>query len=635
MKNAKKTENIKDKIRDNEMEVSSSLMESLMQKWVPSNFKKRTTGSYSDGVLAEREMVGNKPFNKMSREELIDFIFDGADEMGEALNDYSDSELTEIAVEKNKKITESKNPLGNYNSLGIKTAIKKLEKGSIYDHNSFKILLNRYKNLVENSNIPESFIIENFISELSNYSWDELVESERNILLSVRDSKKAEILVENTIYLIRRDSGWKFYKEPIDVMNEWLTKDKKSMGLLAKDIRKWSFNPMVNNLVNRLNEMESNGKNSLSIPVMQAESYVDKIYSPVLVEKKNIYFCINDKFFVGDDEKLSTISENLIDPKFREINSVLRRNKNNIKIEEGITYYINKDRINIINENRSINIYLNGNKLKYQNDKGILVKLLESHFNFHSNFLKDFMILYENFDNIVELDFAKSIKSKLYEGLEVNIIKWKDKIYLNSVNPSMNENSVYVSNGRHAVKYIKEKLKYDISEGLVEYLDGDDKIKAVMFNDRDKILKNIELVEGEIKKIDNIINGNNPRLANSPEIKAARKMLENEISKLQNKWSSVNTEINKFETINFKEVDNIFEGDSDLTTGTLVKVMETGNTGKIISIDTTTGTYTVLLDNGKTGEYNSEEIENIQTSLMKVSDRENIEDEDSDEEDKL
>jgi hypothetical protein len=83
-----------------------------------------------------------------------------------------------------------------------------------------------------------------------------------------------------------------------------------------------------------------------------------------------------------------------------------------------------------------------------------------------SSIVDDVLTIYENYDNIVELDFAKSIISNIYEGVSINLIKWEGQIYLQRVNESMRERSLYKATGTQAVKAVKDYLRYDISEGL-------------------------------------------------------------------------------------------------------------------------------------------------------------------------
>jgi len=618
------------KFREQEMDVSKEAADRLMENWDTGRFSAKTSGSYIDREVEEAEETqGDSRFYDMSREDLLGYIFAEEEEAGEeALAKYTDEDLIEIAIEKSTKVKEEPAMVETktrpqYRSLGLSAVINKLSNSSITEHTSFKVILTNYNNLLNVKHIPESLVIENFASELGNFEWDENVKAEKSLLEETINKHKAEIVVEKAIFSIKRDAGWKFYSGAADIMNEWLNSDDKSNRLLSKNLRPWAFNPVVGNLVNRLNEMEATEKGSLNIPAQQGESYVASVYSPVYLTEGNTYFSMNGKYFRANNEGVTTIDESSIDENFKSL--VAAFNSEGVKINErGINYYLANGKVSLVTENEETAVYVDKTKLNFDN-KSTLAKLLESNFSglFGKNGAKvvsDILRLYENFENIVELDFIKSIKSRVYEGALVNLIKWDSKIFVNKVNPGMNENSLYASNGRQAVRFVKEFLNYDISEGLTEYLEGEDKVKAVMVNDRTKVLENITSVEQEIVKIDTATR-HDSRLSESDEIKNAKKMLEDEITSLKEKWSIINSEISKIDSIDFEAIDSITE-DEKFSIGSLVKIKESGDTGKVISIDGTSGRYTVLHDSGKTGDYQIDEIVDLADALDNARDTE-------------
>ena len=169
--------------------------------------------------------------------------------------------------------------------------------------------------------------------------------------------------------------------------------------------------------------------------------------------------------------------------------------------------------VKLVEENENVEVYLGKDKLKFGDVAGLAKILgLESGSYFgvnESEAVHDTMVLYTNYSNIVELDFAKSITSNIYEGVSANLFKWNDQIYVQKINQAMNENSIYKVNGTQAVSMVKSYLRYDISEGLTDFLEGENKIKSVMINDRTKVLENISRVEGEISKINALTESNN------------------------------------------------------------------------------------------------------------------------------
>jgi hypothetical protein len=289
--------------------------------------------------------------------------------------------------------------------------------------------------------------------------------------------------------------------------------------------------------------------------------------------------------------------------------------------EKGIHVYAGDTRISIVNENDETKIYLNNDLANFA-DYNQLAKLISFRISRglgtnESKVISDVIRLYENFDKMVELDFAKSVISKVYEGASVSLIKWNGKIFLQRVNEAMRENSLFAVNGSQAVNMVKEFLKYDISEGLTEFLDGEKRIKSIMINDRKKVIENISIVESEMQKIESLV-ATNPLYKGSKQLSDAYSLLEKELQVLKSKWSTINAELDSIENNSISINDDLLE-DSKFTVGDYVKVKENGNTGKIISVDTTSGSYTVLLDSGKTGDFGVEDIIDLEDAFNKDS----------------
>ena len=138
-----------------------------------------------------------------------------------------------------------------------------------------------------------------------------------------------------------------------------------------------------------------------------------------------------------------------------------------------------------------------------------------------------------------------------------------------------------------------------------------------MINDRNRVLENIQKIELEIKKIEAAV-ATDRSLSESKEILTAKSVLEREIEVLKEKWNTINTELQKIDSIDFDSINDLFE-DAKFSIGDVVKVKESGDTGKVISIDGTSGVYTVLHDSGKTGNYRMDEIVDLEEALKQAA----------------
>jgi len=592
-------------IRKQELERSKNVAHRLMESWGGiGSTTSRNSGSYVDGKKEE--------------------VHANIQEISESLKTLSEKDGSAKAFVSSQGV----------NDLGVFESILSIKGTGIYEHPNVKILCEKYTHLLKNNNLPEYLVAESFVAEFQNFTWDTKVKSLVESVANRMNSLKPEIEVSKALYSIEKSAGSDFYSPVTESLNKWLVSENKSVTLLSKDLARWSFNPTVKNLVNSLSLMESS-ETKLSIPVNNGNSSVRRVFSPVHVAGGKTVFTIGGNIFEGNSEGIKRISKAEFDNLPVEFKSLLESFYSPmVKVNEnGLAFYVGEHSYKLIEENETVSIYSRGNKMQFADLNQLAKQIsLEISGSFGVNEAKavaDFIKIYQNFDKIVELDFAKRLESKVYEGASVNLIKWNNALFLNRINESMSENSLFKVNGSQASGIVKEFLKYDISEGLTEFLEGETRIKSIMINDRKQILDNIAVIEKEISKIYTLMS-TNPLYENSKEMQRAKYMLEQELDSLRKKWSAVNEEIEKIDTETV-EILNVNE-DQKFTVGDYIKVKESGNTGKIISIDSTSGSYTVLMDNGRTGDFRMDEIIDIEEALSNAGEENQIDDESQEQE---
>jgi hypothetical protein len=580
-------------MREKEVIASKKLSETLMESWKPAS------GSQNSGTWQNAE----------------------------AKNNSSESALNEsLSALSNDKVTNSFLKSESIKNLGVLEAVNTLRNSAICEHHQVKILLENYRNLLTDKGVQEFFILEKFIADLENLKWDNSVKSISESLKKTHANFEREIEVSKVIYSLKNSGSREFYSELYESLNEWMLSEEKSNGLLVNQISRFKFNPVVKNLIGFLNINESKrDSRKLILPdVAQGESKVEKIFSPFAKNGDSFAFSMGGNIFEGNSEKVYKISESKAKEKFGEdfINLVSILQDPNVRVNEsGVHFFFGKKRISVTEGiNESASVFLDRTELKFRNshDLAKLVGLEVSSYHGYNDFktVSQVISVYENFNSIAEMDFAKSIVSKIYEGLCINLFKWNDKLYLQKINTAMLENSVYSVNSLQAVKMIRESLRYDISEGLSEFLQGDLKVKSILINDRSEILGNIQKIEEQISKVQNVLN--DPKFSKNESLIEAEKLLKRELKVLRNKWTSVNEELEAIENKSFEGSDDNLSEDQKFHIGDYVRIKESGDTGKIISIDGTSGRYTILKDDGNTEDHLFDSIQDIEEAINKA-----------------
>jgi hypothetical protein len=585
-------------IRNEEMEASKKAAQSLMESWNISNRGSSLGNSGSYNSL-------NESSDKNTGSEFLEDL-----EKMSSLDKSSQEFLKSNSV----------------NNLGVLESIDSIKSSSIYTYPKARIICEQYHNLISNKRVPEFALVHNFINDIQALSWDDTVKTVSQNLQEKAETLSREIEVSKVLEAIKNTGSSAFYSELSDVLNEWLVSENKSNALLVKNVSKWSFNPIVRNLINFINVNENTDSRKLEIPeVSQGESSVSRVFSPVMLGSHKSIFYLGGGVFETNSADIKKLSGKEIQGLSSDYLYLIESfNRPYVKVNEnGVFVQLGKSIVTIIEEGEETAVYLGKRKLRFSDPSGLAKILgLESATYFGVNetqVVSDIMRLYTNYQNIVELDFAKSITSNVFEGLSINLVKWNNQIYLQKINQGMNENSVYKVTGNQAVSMVKEFMRYDISEGLTEFLVGENKVKSIMINDRNKVIENISKIEEQINKIEDLMS-TNPLYSASSEVMSAKKLLENELNVLREKWNQINLEIASTEsTIELERSLEVFE-DEKFNIGDFIKVKESGDTGKIISIDATSGRYTVLLDTGKTSDFLINEITDLEEALSQAAD---------------
>jgi hypothetical protein len=597
-----------DAIKNEQNEISRRSAQSLMESW--EGIKEKNLGNSGTFISSKMENSIN--------ESIMDKL--------------EDLSLLDGSTKSFKEAQKIKN-------LGILESIEFLKNRPVYSYPQTKIICEQFRNLIEVRGVKEFLIAESYVNELSKIGWDSDIKDTMESISEKIKRYSREIEVSKVLESLRNSGSYNFYSDLIDTLDSWLVTENKSTDLLLKQIKRWEFNPVIRNLSNSMKINESKNSGYLNLPrVSQGESRVESLFSPVLIEEGRTVFPLGGDLFSAGYFGFSKLTEKEIEKtvpsSYLKVLSIC--SKPNVRIDENGAYIsIGKNSIKIIEEGSKNSVYLGKNKLRFR-DSVDLAKIvgLEVTSNLgmlESSLVDDVITIYENYDSIVELDFAKSIISNIYEGVSVNLIKWENQIYLQKINESMREKSLYKVNGSQAVKVVKDYLRYDISEGLTEFLEGDYRRKSIMMNDRNEILNNINLIESEIEKIERYFEVK-PELKESHELKDAHYTLSSELSSLREKWNHLNIEIEKVED-NLVEIDDDIFEDEKFQIGDFIKVKESGETGKVLSIDGSSGRYTILLDNGKTSDFTVGEISDLEEALNKASEEneESEEDEDGEE----
>lgn len=532
-----------------------------------------------------------------------------------AAGSYTDGLAKEIeqASKENNKVAK---PLF---SLGVLETAMALRNTPFAELSEGKILAEKYINAVSVKGISEAFLIESLIQELDSLSWEVNAKSALSNLKKTYESNRREIAVVKAMEEINRSGGRDLFSSVVESMKNWVSSENKVSETLMRDLKKWAFNPIVRNLFENLTAIEAKSPNKFEVKVNSNNCTVSSIVAPTLVSENYSVFVTSNRFFKSHDGKISILERaeaSKLPAKF--LNAVLSLSDSNVKINEsGADLFIGKNKISVVleSETETKSVYLNGRRISQDQLGFVLSMELRNTFSSSADLVKKAISVVESVDYLAEVDFGKKIVSNLYEGVEANVFKMADKVYVHKVNPAMKKNELFEGNGNQAVNLVKEFLGFDLSESMTEVLGKEDRILAIMKNDKEAIKKNLEIVESEIAKINNAIK-QNPLIQESSEVKEAQAMLQNESESLKSKWNQITVEIERFEK-GYKKVS--VNENHGYPINTDVRVKRSGEKGKVVGVNGNSKTYTVMFENGKTGEFFFSDVMDTEDEISDIN----------------
>ena len=263
--------------------------------------------------------------------------------------------------------------------------------------------------------------------------------------------------------------------------------------------------------------------------------------SPVLEnEEGETIFSVGKRIYaMNEDNEIRLAKNNEINEEFAKLTQLA---ENFVPTEEGLRLSENGCNIdlNIVEgeESNKTEIFVDGESVS----EGQLAAKLMTNGKFrHSQYgtIKVLEHALNNINDLYELDFVETIKSNVYEGVEVNVMKTEKGVYINKINPAMNENVlIKPETANDAINLVQEFVNYDITNSVQDILEGEAKIEADRAKSENDIYERINYIKDEINKLSEL------NMDDMDQIKEAKKLLndalEAEQAKLNKMFNSKN-----------------------------------------------------------------------------------------------
>ena len=411
---------------------------------------------------------------------------------------------------------------------------------------------NKARNLVTASTINEKkssiadqyflqrvHILESSIKDLKAYDWmkpvGEFIKESQEFL----KRNELGILIERVIFDLEISRESNYYKRAIDKLVE-ASNSENPIFSITETLSSEKWIPLVKRLVEHCEKLKGavNGHNP--------NFKVNRVYSPVeFVEESGSYtFYSSNKLFETDG---NTITESTKKPS-ESFNKL-------ITISESAKF-ANKMMRLYPNPNSIIDIDFTGESSKVM----INNKLVESA-NVESHLIAGGYLKYGEIGkaaqishaisegrNIKDLDFAYRVTSSVFEGLSVTIFNLNENVYIQKINKGMKENSfILAESAEDAVRIVKEFMNYDISGSLTHLLENEKAESELRSKEIAKIESRIKFLIESRENLERVAKLNG--VENTTKIKAAKELLESQISEQESELKKATGEFKESEKV--------------------------------------------------------------------------------------
>jgi hypothetical protein len=359
-------------------------------------------------------------------------------------------------------------------------------------------------------------LMESSVKELNAYSWMPQVKKFINETNQFLQENQLHILVETVILDLKRDRNSKFYGSAISKLTECVNSENPVFSIVEK-MESDIWIP----LVKKLYEYCSTQKGDIT--GINPNFTVTKIYSPVEVVNESSYvFHSSGKNLIVTDNNIE-ITNVPVSSDFSSLVSIIESSKIS---ENQIRMYPNVNSVLDITIGEESKVTLNGKLVESSDLENILLTTGFVKYGDKSR-ISLMEMAFSRGSEIKEIDFGYSIKSSLFEGVSANVFTINNKIFVQKINKTMNDNSlIECSSATDAVQLVKEFMNYDITDSVKALIENEKSLEEKKTAELSKIQSRIKFIIEKLASIEHMENSK----GSSAAINEAKALLNSELN---------------------------------------------------------------------------------------------------------
>lgn len=489
---------------------------------------KRTTTEAEVKSLCETTIaaMSSAIYNAVTPEARYEIERVATENLFEGLSKYPNDKLILEWLGNQKRLYSIRN-------IGVRAAINSLKENEAKVDPTLYAFLQEFEE--KTHGIPEALIYEEFISAMAGeYNWVPGMHTQLDALKSRVSQYKNDIDITKIIETMRLTRS--NYLLPLieDVVNDYLAnKTEQTKSFLKETLVKFSYDPFIHDIIN----IVMLDAKDLQLEYSNAEVAIDKVYSPLKYLGENeVAFNIKGTFYVkkgNNVNRLKATEAMKLDENFRALCEAV--NLPNVEVgRKNITVYVGNDKAVINEDSVEINTHV-------MNEQELYDAAEVAQWTGSVHFYKLTETLQKNFDEIVEIDFAKRVYMKTDESHAADIMKLRENIYVTTYDPTNNKITFFRNiNPIQAEKVMMEHMRFDVSGAFADILPNKEKILSKIEETKKEYITYIGKLNEQISQFKN---------SEAKEAKKVVAVLEEELRDVKSEYKDYVNSIEEYTSV--------------------------------------------------------------------------------------
>jgi len=437
---------------------------------------------------------------------------------------------------------EIENRINAIKDLGVGKAITAITESNLMKNPA---TLYSVDALQQYLNRPEYLTIHSVIEHIAPLAWHEVVKEHLNVLGFNAKKYAEDIQIYRALHETKNSKSNFVLSGIQENLNNYLNqRTATNRTKLLENLSRYTYDVNIRNLYNVISESDK----FFQLKADSNDAIVKRVFSPTIVFENEEVFSVWGKTYIKLGDKIRPLKEEeykSLPENFVWLTNFI--NQPNVEIDDNKVKIFTRDKkVEVYENDNNIYITINGKTINKSEFRDVYLKA--GIFNpSERQVIGATEKIVENWNNIFELDFVKSVFPKHAAHRRVDIFRLGHNIHLNREDSLMKESIFYANcNAAQTRNMVMEFANYDLGLTFKDMLSEEEKVVTAFETKKKELLDSINTLK---EKKDMLMKYPDAEVRESEEIQDLIAIIEEEISNVKKEYAKLNHNAKSFTTL--------------------------------------------------------------------------------------